>query len=321
MSKKIAYLFGAGATHAEIMYSEALNDDNRLLLGDVSRRVFLEVQKDPDFLKGYEFLLRRTADGSNIELLISFLENNAPKIDGAHPAIAALKSGVETDIKNILTKERRKHFILHKALLEFHEHKVEEVICGLISLNYDTVLDEAYKLQYKGEPNYYRSSENKDDRNPSLLKLHGSFDWDHVNRNGNEVKIPIIPLGINKNYLQLPYSFIWGRALEVLIECDILRVIGCSLSPHDVNLVDLLFKAQLEKGAAFEIQVIGPEDIGTQIRNNYLFLSKVVTATEIPEVPMADSKTNVFQEWLKVQADTLDRSVLEQTTNLRKLIL
>ena len=46
--KKIVYLFGAGATHAELSNIGA--DESGLLIGDVTRRVILKANGDAAFL-------------------------------------------------------------------------------------------------------------------------------------------------------------------------------------------------------------------------------------------------------------------------------
>ena len=90
---------------------------------------------------------------------------------------------------------------------------------------------------------------------------------------GRNKRIEIIPLGSNKNYLHSPYSFIWSRALEILIRCNTLRVVGCSLSPNDAHLVDLLFKAHLERDSdnVLNVEIISSEIAGQRIRQNYGF--------------------------------------------------
>ena len=97
--------------------------------------------------------------------------------------------------------------------------------------------------------------------------------WEKITIYGKRTKISIVPLGINKNYLTPPYNFIWGRAYELLVRCDILRIIGCSLSQNDIGLIDLLFKAHDKKSSPLEIQVIDFQPLGGhhQIRNNYGF--------------------------------------------------
>lgn len=144
-----------------------------------------------------------------------------------------LKRLVEKDIKAILTPSRTRRFYLHRALFELHEHRgvrEKEEVVGLISLNYDGILDQAYR-QYYGKPNYCFCL---DDAVPSstsipLLKLHGSFNWSRTTIRGRRRTIAIIPIGARKTYLHAPYGFIWNRALEVLTTCDTLRLIGCPI--------------------------------------------------------------------------------------------
>ena len=114
-----------------------------------------------------------------------------------------------------------------------------------------------------------------------LLKLYGSFNWRNRKIRGKKRTIEIIPLGSTKNYIHPPYGCIWNQALETLISCDTLRVIGCSLSQNDFHLIDLLFKAHLERGTAFEIEIIAPDSVGEGIRTNYGFFPGLKTLTNI----------------------------------------
>lgn len=158
-----------------------------------------------------------------------------------------------------------------------------------------------------------------------MLKLHGSFNWKNVKICGRKRKIEIIPLGVNKNYLQIPYNFIWGRALEILTECDILRVIGCSLSQNDIALIDLLFKAHLEKGEAFELQIISAENTGTQIKYNYGFFPKIKSLGQIednlvPDPIQSNEDGNAFKIWLKAKGSKmLKEDEIKKTRYLKKV--
>ena len=323
--KRIVYLFGAGATNAELSNIGIDVDESGLLISNVSKRVFLEAKADSTFLQTNRIFLERAADSSNIELFISLIESNASDIIKASEVVDRLKQMVEKDIKSFLTSERMGGFYLHKALFELHKHNENEKIIGLISLNYDTVLDAAYKWHYNSDPDYRLSSATNSPGKPPLLKLHGSFNWEDIEISGKKRTIPIIPVGINKNYLRLPYNFIWGCALEVLAECDILRVIGCSLSQNDIQLIDLLFKAHLLKGAAFEFQIISSEATGQAIKDRYDFFSKITTAKKIEDTLMSDVRdgTNMFVEWLAAKGRKVlkEDERIQETEYLKKLIL
>jgi hypothetical protein len=322
-TKKIAYLFGAGATHAELTLLEKsfFEENNGLLTKDVSARVFEKARRNKNYLKDIS-MVQSTKGSLNIELFISLIESS--KIDRWSDKTSRLKQLVRKDIERILTASRKKHFYLHKALFELHERrkmKAEEKLIGVISLNYDDVLDQAFR-EFHGEPNYCFSLEKEalSSKKIPLLKLHGSFNWSGRNIRGRARTIEIIPLGANKNYLHAPYGFIWNRALEVLVECDTLRVIGCSLSPNDAHLIDLLFKAHLEKGKPFEIEIISSEKTGEQIRWNYGFFPKIRKLTEIESALIPDpAPINPFKTWLYYKCQNVLKKGVAQTTYLRRV--
>ena len=336
-TKRVVYLFGAGATHAEltVVVPNLTSEDKvqrklGLLMSHVSARVMKEVRLRPDFLKNLEFLEPPRGPESiepatgvpgalNIELLISLIENG--KIPQWDKKTRLLKRLVQRDIEARLTRWRKERFYLHKALLELHEHpavQVAEQLVGIISLNYDNVLDEAYR-EFHGNPNYCLSldEEARSRKEIPLLKLHGSFNWRKgVRMRGQSRGVDIIPLGSNKNYLDAPYNFIWTRALEVLIDCDILRAVGCSLSQNDTHLVDLLFKAHLGKTAArmkaFEIEIICGERAGKEIRDNYGFFPNIKTLKSDPPNP--------FRTWLTSESDRVLGANVSRTRYLKRLI-
>jgi hypothetical protein len=326
--KNIAYLFGAGATHAELINLEPdieLKPERQgLLIGDVSSRVIERVSRQKRYRANVE-TVSATSGAPNIELLITLLE--ASKVHDWAYKTELLKELVERDIRSILTNARTRNFYLHRALLELHRHKrvvAKERLIGLISLNYDDVLDHAYR-ERSGEPNYCFMLDDGSVSSGSLplLKLHGSFNWANKTIRGRRRTIEIIPLGSTKTYLHAPYGFIWSRALEVLTDCDTLRVIGCSLSPNDIHLIDLLFKAHLERTDAFEIEVIAPVDAGEQVRRNYGFFPKVRTLLEIESHLIPErSPGNTFKTWLKYKSIKMLglKSIRATTTHLKKVV-
>lgn len=238
---------------------------------------------------------------SNIELFISLIEKN---VINSEKIIISLKESLQEDILSRLTTSRLKRFYLHKALFELHQNTSERLL-GIVSLNYDHVLGDAHKALH-GEPNYYLTSTDPQNK-PPLLQLHGGFHIKYRNQ-----KLPIITPGINKNYLQLPYNFVWGRALEILIECDVLRVIGCSLSQNDVGLVDLLFKAHQAKRGPFEIELIDFDPDNNKVEAIYGFLPRIRRALQIEGGLISDESikdptrgSNPFKIWLKAKIDKM----------------
>jgi hypothetical protein len=335
--KSVAYLFGAGATHAELnevvpglTSEDKVRRNLGLLMSHVSARVMRKARLNPSFLEGLEFLesphdpesvelVTGVPGAMNIELLISLIENG--KIRRWEQKTRLLKLLVQRDIEGILSRRRRAQFYLHKALFELHTlgaGLVAEKLTGIISLNYDDVLDEAYK-EFYGKPNYCLCLDRDARSSPEipLLKLHGSFNWRRGVRMRERTRgVDIIPLGSNKNYLHAPYNFIWTRALEVLVGCDTLRVVGCSLSQNDTHLVDLLFKAHLEKAPArmksFELEIISGERAGREIRENYGFFPSIKTLKSDPPNP--------FKTWLRNRSDRVLGANIKQTQFLKRLM-
>lgn len=331
MALKIVYLFGAGATQAELsqickeeLAAPNFSKENGLLISDVSKRVTIQAKSQKSFEKINFFFPPNGS--SNIELLISLIEDNAIQIRNSSKLADTLKKFVRKDIERVLTSEIRKKFYLNKALLELdikNEEAGREKVLGYISLNYDTVLDEAYREILKEKPNYCLSPYTSKHSCVPLLKLHGSFRW-YSNLKISK-KLQILPLGVNKNYLQLPYNYIWGHALEILADCDILRIIGCSLSQNDFRLIDLLFKANLHKKGSFEIHVIDFDENGKSIKDNYEFFPVVKNFSEIFGVTDMNKKDNKttnesFQDWLKYKGAEIDDKKLHETRYLKKLI-
>lgn len=322
--QKIVYLFGAGATHAEItnLFPLWFADDTRkgkesLLLRDVSLRICRGAKLNPWFKKW-----KRVRDFEDIELFISLIEDNRIESDAT---VRGLQRLMKEDISTKLKEGRQRLFCLHGALFELHQKiKDKETLIAIISLNYDNVLDRAYTKVICKKPNYSFPG-NPD--GPYLLKLHGGFEL----KNPKTGKlIPIVPPGTHKNYLELPYNFIWGRALESLIECDILRVIGCSLSANDVGLIDLIFKAHLERGGKnkLEIELINSPESGKEIKKRFGFFPGIKIISEIKEpgyqsylVPEVVDN-NPFKSWLKKKVEIMipDRNTINKTVYLKKLI-
>jgi hypothetical protein len=322
----IVYLLGAGATHAEILnlkdsQDTKFLDENSLLISNVSKRVMKKAQTNPGFKKDVREVTNRSGP-VNIELLISLIESN--RILDSDKKARYLKELVQKDITKVLSKWRRK-FWLHKALLEFHSKVQEEKVIGIISLNYDDILDQAYKTIFGSTPNYCHTSEIG--KGFPCLKLHGSFNWTNVKTYGKARIISIIPLGINKNYLIPPYNFIWSRALEVLSQCDVLRIVGCSLSQNDFGLVDLLFKAHLERSRHLEIQIINSQSEAEKIKFDYGFFPGIVTPKDIEQslIPenLSDAEpdvSNPFKIWLRAKALRMLDSRIEATKFLKKCL-
>lgn len=132
----------------------------------------------------------------------------------------------------------------------------------------------------------------------------------------------IIPLGSGKTYIHSPYGAIWNRALSTLAECDVLRVIGCSLSPNDLHLIDLIFKAQLERKTAFDIEIIDSEETGERARANYGFFGESIKIlSDLGVTSGVTGPHNPFRTWLHYRAERfLGEEIMRQTPYLKTLL-
>lgn len=325
MIKTIVYLFGAGATHAELVALDPdLRPNDGLLISNVSERVMSRASQDLGYLKGIETVSGR-GGSLNIELLISLIENS--KIPDWSNKSERLKEFIREDITSALPPSLTRRFFLHKGLLEFHNHKTtqtKEKLTGLISLNYDAVLDRAVEAIFGNGINYCFSREMDPESNAKipLLKLHGSFNWKNQQVLCRRRSIEIIQPGSSKSYLHAPFGFIWNRALDLLARCDSLRVIGCSLSPNDVHLIDLIFRAHLERRQPFNIEIIAPDDTAKAIKQSYGFFRNIEMLSNlgIPSTPVV-GPLNPFKTWLQyTAAKMLTQTEIDALPHLRKVM-
>ena len=149
MPSKVVYLLGAGATHAEIvnLYPKKSNDalflkKNGLLMKEISERVIEAGKKTGLFNPSWIKRQLSPAGLSNIELFIGLISMNQVK---SEKIISGLKELRKRDIEG-LVEPSVKRFYLHKSLLEFHSLvNQKEKLLGIISLNYDNVIDRAFK--------------------------------------------------------------------------------------------------------------------------------------------------------------------------------
>lgn len=265
-TKRIVYLFGAGATIAEAQFAGI---DKDLSLKSTSEMVIERAKSQSETKDLLENISKD--DIIDIERYISLLEDM--RIQKYVDLAAKLRSMFCECIKSNLclggTQITPK---LTMALFQMHgigEVKKVEELKGAITLNYDSLLDHAFNEVF-GSINYgisckcvcktYRISQ----EGSPLIKLHGSFNW----RRGfpniiidesyscTQEEMMWIPPGIEKEREGYPFSLLWGNAYE-LLDCDVLRIIGCSLSQNDWGLTSLLFKARARPDGV----VGGPEGI------------------------------------------------------------
>ncbi len=329
-AKKIVYLIGAGATQAEVSYQGGepvillMKDSEELGKQGVATRVIKRANIDRKF---------GIKEGTDIEKLISLLA--ATGIDDYIDQAEKLRqSYYEEIIESLNEVQLLNKSILAVSLLEMHNNrsfKMFELLKGIISLNHDNIFQVASQkvfgsinLGFEFDSIHFKKKSDKN-KPPLILQLHGSFNW------LNDRPIKVIKLNVNNDYRRdmlwippkiikeakdYPYNKLMGLAYELLVnECDVLRIIGCSLSQNDWNLISLLFNAQYKQYKSrrdnFKIELIMSNKASKFIEKEYSYLRNIIPITERKDgifkdvfekeddFPVNSEVRNPFKYWLK----------------------
>jgi len=348
--KKVVYLIGTGASHAELKYHDSANTG--ILMSDIVKGVFDSLRDNNENDVSLRELLNILEDETNpyknvdIESLITLYEATGTAIDKERSN--KLKKLFREAIISRINKVTRSpgHPTLLSALLDMHTiSELGEEIEAVVTLNYDNFVEDAYKNVY-GAINYPFEVENKcpyDINNslPPICKLHGSFSWENTNpvtidcnlHEENEDKYLWVPPGVIKRNEHYPFSAIWGAARKAL-KCDVLRIIGCSLSKNDWNLIALLHTTNRLRNVTsqkYEIEFIDYPQPFNRVKKDFPYMEKLKGPVEIVEFQtyiknersieyntyngeteyekqinwLGDSNKlsiNIFEEWLRAKA-------------------
>ncbi len=180
--KNVVYLFGAGATQAELNYqSYKVN----LLMRDtdlpgVCSRIMTSVRGDRQLKWLYE--ATKSTSQIDIEQLISLLEEI--NLEKYKKAADKLRKLYYLDILKQLMKTKVFNTPkLSMSLFELHQNeelKNTEVLTGIISLNHDYLLETACQKKFKGVNLGVDFTSDIFDCNTKvtlIIKLFGSFNW------------------------------------------------------------------------------------------------------------------------------------------------
>lgn len=331
VKKKVVYLFGAGATHAVV---KALNPDLGLLTVNIQEQIESNYTN-----RGIDSAIwnELVTQGNDVEHLISVLESQHN-----YSASERLRKYYRDAIVSLSEKIPTNPFPtnLYSLLIDLHDiTELNEDLLSCITLNYEDILERSIKSHFGYCVDYVVKTDNKQTRiSPiKVYKLHGSFNWFN-SRPVNVKKMTAIkskdtlwiPPGVEKRKENYPFNFLWGKVIEDLLNCDILRVVGCSLSRNDWGLIPLLYTVQRfnQKGKKVEIEIIDYPDTAKTIKQTYKYL-RTKGLIDLPDVlsfykkqfpdtspepqiiseienKFADKdKINPFQEWLDAKADFL----------------
>ena len=270
---RVTYLIGAGATQGSI--SEYGSNQNLLMnnLRDELQESFGElVNRQFKKSANLKALVNNASVGRwDFEQLITFIEeslsrSNAKFVEAARDLFANALSkrliAAETEIGSA-------SWGMYTNLIDMHNvYDLGEDIVGFLTLNYDDFIERAAEeLGFDIDLGLNGAGVPRKDNSITILKLHGSLNWSDywpvtVRK---EEKGLWIPPGIRKRKNDYPFNLIWGKAREIL-DCDILRVIGCNVGSNDWDLVSLIFATRHfhYDGRPFAVEFIS--DLETVVR-------------------------------------------------------
>ena len=279
--KKVVYLVGAGATHGSI---QSVGYNSRILMKDLTAPLANEIhdliQNNRKFEKLNNLVNDIITNETDIEHIITFLGESSSLI---HRQFADELRGIfETVLKSALCRIENDlgddRFKLYSAMLDMYMvQNCPEHLHGILSLNYDEYIEHAALSIYEECVDFginlteYSGAGNR----LKLLKLHGSFGWQDnwpISKGNSE---PLwIPPGIQKSKEQYPFNILWGSAREML-NCDVLRIIGCKLSPSDWDLISLLFTTRhdnITRDHPYSVEVIDHPAHANKLQKQFPYL-------------------------------------------------
>lgn len=316
---RVVYLIGAGASQGELSEKDP---SKGILMSDIATGMSLKI-RSKNIKMLWDVNNELSTPGIDVEHLITLYEASGTK---KHSHIAKrLKELFREEIEEKINELGVSFFpTLFSSLIDMHSiQDLDEELKGILTLNYEDLIEQAMQ-SIKGGINYsikiinYHNSFLINEDNIPILKLHGSFNWKNEypisvkSKIKQEEDVLWIPPGVVKRREIYPFSLIWGKAKE-LLECDILRIIGCSLSRNDWELVSLLYSTQKLRTdkKQYKIELIDYPLRCDELLQQYIYLN-MTTFLDIPEVrkhlinqyfPKYAEHENVPEEVLKELKD------------------
>ncbi len=293
-SCRVVYLLGAGATQGCISHSGSQQNLIMSALSQpISQALRHRVNEKYQNHSGIHRLVNEALVSEqylDIEQLITFLEDTPATEyrEFANDLRDVFSCVLKARLKKVESELASSRSGLYAALVDMHEVAGnEERLQGFLTLNYDVLLERAIVKELGREVDYGIGPGRVDGRGREItvLKMHGSFGWSRNWPIEPELQhgagVWIAP-GIKKPKNDYPFNIIWGRARE-LLDCDLLRIIGCNLGPNDWDLVSLLFSTRHTHSSAlpYEIEVISGLDTVNRIRKQFPYLE----VRWLPELP------------------------------------
>jgi hypothetical protein len=332
--KKIVYIVGAGATQAEATHAghqvNLLMKNNDLGVG-ISEGTLNKAKKGKKRIREILAIEEET----DIEKLITLLAATGT-IQNIEYAEILKRNYYQEIIERINDVGILYNPELAIALLQMHTNKkfsgIENLL-AIISLNHDNLFQEASQTVHSciNLGFYFFSTEFKPGnytQAPFLLQLHGSFSWRrhkqiHIvkikPKSEYDPNMTWIPPSILKETKDYPFNKLTGLAYELLVDCDILRIVGCSLSQNDWNLISLIFSAQnaqyIESKVCFKIELIMDIENFDNFKKEISYLRNIIPISQLDDGDFSSYKTkkeervrpseldNPFEFWLKTKVN------------------
>lgn len=348
---RVAYLFGSGATegavrHAGGTISQIMSALATDLMTKMSELIDEEYESDRRLLRLVNELANELDEPVDFEHLITFFQDSPSSTlrDFGGDLKFVFNEVLRNRLDDIDGEIGDKASELFAVLVDMYSVAgIDESLKGFLSLNYDTYLEHAVVERLGRTVDYGFLGPNQNANAVRVLKLHGSFGWTDewpptlaIDRAGGLW----IPPGIRKAKDRYPFNSLWGAAMD-LLDCEIVRIVGCNLSSNDWDLVSLLFSTKYAHATAdpFEIEIIGSPSTARRIQERfpYLLVRSIFEATHVgPSIivetigtmatysdltpderkrAMDDfAKDNVFEYWLVQMAEYLSRTIEEHVT-------
>ncbi|MEX0781747.1 MAG: hypothetical protein WD557_03790 [Dehalococcoidia bacterium] len=292
------------------------------LLTPIAERVARRMEETAAGHSGVQRLINEVLPDPDVDMeqLITFLDESPATAyrkfaTELREAFAAVLRDALSGVRNEIGDD---HSYLYAVLLDMHSVPGStERLSGILTLNYDLFLEHAI-VKVLGREIDYGVSTGAGRPSPDavpVLKLHGSFGWtwawplamslDH------DTDGVWIPPGIRKPKTEYPFNAIWGMARE-LLDCDIVRLIGCNLGSNDWDLISLLFSTHYTHTSAepYAIEVISSPSTAKRINDSFPYL-KAKSLVELPDVGTSvalESQAtggNTFEYWLTLKAEQM----------------
>jgi hypothetical protein len=289
MATKVLYLLGAGASHGVL---QALDPTIKLMPNDIRDRIFNKFKssspiRDPEAWNEFP----STPD---VEHFISILEYQN-KFEAAEIIRKEYRDAIVRIAAATSQMPPRKN--LYSVLLDYQLNlakiHLKEELLGFISFNYEDILENTMTKFHRPVTYLFRHRRTHVGGKPiPVYKLHGSFNWINtrpikIERMSEAKAKPAlwIPPGVEKKKDSYPFNLLWGHLTEALLDCDVLRVIGCSLSRNDWGFIPMVYTMRhFTARPIFDIEIVASPGTAQAITGNYGYLKNVKSMLDMPEV-------------------------------------